>query len=227
VSTALDIILAAYAKSAKNQGDRLATQSAETLDALNRALRLAFAAGSRVNPEYFSLKTNVPLSSGSWARPAGAESIIAIRGGSDVQPASLVGKDIVVVPFTDEAADEGSPCIYELGQKFFPTGPLAPTSGSLDFFYAAQPSLLVTVNDTLDPLWPTRFDGLLVCELALWLATKDGRAEDVQLTSAEVGRWQRLYVAHLEHATPIQVRRFGVRREFNLNTLYPNIPDGV
>lgn len=227
MTTALDIFVGAYAKSSKNQADRMVAQGAELLDALNRILRQAFAIGARVNPEFFATKTTTAIAAGAWPRPPAAESIIAIRGGPAVVPGTLVGEDIVVVPFTDVEADPGSPCLYELGQKFYGTGPLAPTGGDLDFYYATQAATLLTQADALDPLWPTRFDGLLIAELALWLAQKDGRADEVQLLSQELARWQRIYVAHLQHATPIEVRRFAVRREFNLKTLYPNIPDEV
>lgn len=223
MSTASDIIYAAYAKSSKNQGDRVATLEGETLDALNRCLRLAYAAGARVNPEFFATQADISFATGGWPRPADAESILLLVGAADVLPIDLVGVEIAVVPFLDQEAEPGRPCVYELGQKFYGTGASKPTAGKLTCTYSASPALLATSADNLPTNWPTRFDGLLVADLAMWLAQKDNRQDEVQLLAQELARWQRLFVAFLEHATPLELRRFAIRREYNIKTLFPNV----
>jgi len=223
VTDVQDILNAAYSRSTQNNPGTIATESTELLAVVQRALDGCYAMAARINPTFFAESASVapPGASTPWDRPETAESIFRIEDNSD-------GSEIVVVPYDDRTAEELLPAVYEFGKQFYTAGNAAdpdPTSETLDFFYSKRPETLTALDDTLDPMWTEQFNELLVLEVAIYLAVKDGAAQsrttETQALYAERTRWANRFTAFLEHSTPIQRRRFGHVRRFNTEALLP------
>ncbi len=215
-TTVQQILDAAHSRSTKNDPGLIATQATELLQVVIRAMRGLYAFAARVNPIYFAEQINVPFAAGGWIRPAAAESIWRIE-----LPA---GTEVVVVPYDDRAkAEPTKPAVYEFGQKFRPATALAPNpqAGDLVFFYAKRPADPANLAANLDALWTEQFNELLILEVSVYLALKDGRIDEVAALKAERDPWVNRFVAHLEHATANERRRFSQVRRFNTNTIVP------
>ena len=214
-TTVQDIVVAALARSAKNRPGYLATNSTELTGSVYRVLRGFFAAGARINPTFYGKTASVALTAGGWPRPADCEAVFRIE-----TPATPP-VEVVVVPYDDRAAETSKPALYRLGQVYFSAGnSLDPTVGNLTFWYSKQPGVLAGLTDTLDPLWPETFNNALIIDLAMYLAIKDGRADEAQVLQPERDRWVTLYQAFLEHETMNEVRRFANVRLFNSPSMH-------
>lgn len=220
-TTAQQILTSAYGKSKLNVPGTIATESAELLGVVNRSLRGLFAFAARINPIYFAAEASVAAASAAWTRPAEAESIFRIE--------EVVGgnPEVALVPFDDRTAEPGMPAVYELGQVFRiaiagGVGP-APTS-ALRFFYAKRSTELTALTGapgTIEALWPESYNELLILEVAIYLAMKDKRIDEVEALKAERNSWATLFQAHLEHASVNLRRRFGHIRRFNTSNGLP------
>lgn len=158
-----------------------------------------------------------------WDRPSDAESIWRLEADLGTLPSTTPGTEIVVVPFDDRAAESGKPAVFEFGQKFFGAGnTLDPTSGTLEFFYSKRPADPANLSATLDELWVEQFNELLILEVAIYLALKDGNRDgEVTAFRSERDAWLQRYVAFLEHGTANLRRRYGHRRYINTQTMVP------
>lgn len=208
-----EIITAAFAKNRKNQPGVLASGT-EMFSSFLRVYPVMWTIGARVNPGFFGARATVPFETDGWARPAEAESVFRIE---------LPNGDLVnVVPMDERDADPFVPALYEWGQRFYPAGnPDDPESGNLVFWYAKKPTLPVTADTELEALWPASFDELLVLELALVLAAKDQRADEIALLRGDRDVWLRRFIAHLEHATVGVTRSTGAAQRFQAATQIP------
>lgn len=213
-TTVQQIVLGAYAKSAKNRPLSIATDATELVEVVTRAIRGLYSYAARVNPLFFAQAADVGFLSGGWLRPANAESLFWIERVSD-------GAEVVVVPFDDRKAEPSKPAVYELGQVFQPAGNPGDPSTMLRFFFSRRPVSLTSLADTLDPSWPETFNELLMDEVAIYLALKDGRMDEVATLRPLRDAWADLFSAFLEHATVNERRRFGQVRRFNSNALVP------
>lgn len=217
---ARNIAIAAYATSTKNQPTKIATEGAELVRVVQRAVQGAFAVAARVNPSYYGDEADVASVGQHWPRPSDAESVWRIEN-----PA---GEEVVVVPRTDLRADVARPAVYRLGNGYYPAGnALDPAlADTLTFLYSARPAGLADISSTIDERYPDELAGFLEYEVALYLALKDGRADDA--AAAKLGRdhWLALYVAHLEHETVTEVRRFAHTPTFHLPSLMPLLAGG-
>lgn len=215
-TTPQQILDAAHARSTKNDPGLIATQATELLQVVIRALRGLYSYAARINPTFFAEQIDVPFASGGWIRPSAAESIWRIEN-----PALV---EVAVVPFDDRVnAEPTMPCVYEFGQKFRPATALAPNpqSGNLTFFYAKTPADPATLAANLDTLWVDRYNELLIGEVAIYLALKDGRMDEVAVLRNEREPWLARFTAFLEHATANERRRWSLVRRFNTNTIVP------
>jgi len=208
-----DVFNAAYAKSKKNQPGRIANEAVELLGECNRMVRLFFMYGVRVNPFYYMDTDDVTFSSG-WARPSEAESIYWIEFTSG-------GAEVITVPLNDKEAETGKPAVYRQGQVFQGAGnTLDPTNEELTFFFSKRSTDSSDKDsDPIDELFPDSFKELLVLEIALYLAIKDGREGDVAGLVAQRDRWLLMYLAHLEHETMNVVSRWGPPQPFNTSSM--------
>lgn len=230
MTTAQDIITAAIAKSLKNKPGTLATLGTELVGELSRLQRAIYALAPRINFTYFAGYTEVaaaaesggPLQQG-WPIPEG-ECCFRLEATTRTQaPTALAdGKEIVLVPFDDRAAEAGKPAVYQLGQTYFSAGnALDPTGGEIRVFVSRRPEVLTALTDALDPQWPEAYNEILIDGVAMYLASKDGRADEVASLTTERSQWMQLLVAHLEHFQANERRRYANVRRFNAPTLIP------
>jgi hypothetical protein len=207
VSIAQDVILAALARSSKNQSTYLATNASELLSALNRSLRGAYAIASRVSPEYVGVIVAVTGVSGVWARPAAAEQVWWVE--------KTNGTEVAVVPPSERAAEAGRPSVYRIGRNYYTVGRTVPVADPtptevLNFYAAMRPAALATITDALPATWDDAYDNLLVLDLALYLALKDGRLEELGALRTERQAWLSLYVNFVATESTVLRRRFNL-----------------
>jgi len=219
-TTVQDILYAAYSRSTQNNPGTIATESTELLSVVQRAIDGAYAFAARINPTFFADTADVVGVGSVWARPELAESIFLIEE-SD-------GTEVAVVPYNDRGAEALKPSVYEFGQNFYAAGNVAVDPGATDtltFYFASRPATLTDLTDTLDALWREQFNELLVTEVAIYLAVKDGagqsRQTELQALIGERNRWANRMAAHLEHATANLRRRWGQIQRINTEALLP------
>lgn len=212
ITTVQDILNGAYGRSTKNQPGTIAAESSELLEVVNRIHRGIYAFGARLNPNFFAETASVAEVAGTWLRPDTAESIIRVEDSGNVE--------VTIVPIDDRAAEPTLLAVYEFGQKFFVAAGLVP-AGNLTFFYSKRPTTYTLLTDLLDSLWTEQFNEILVLELAMYLSSKDGRFDEVQVFAPERDRWVALLGAFLQHSTSNLRRRFGHRNTINVQTLIP------
>ena len=211
-TTVQDILSAAYGRSAKNARGSLGTEATELTKLVGRLLRGAFAVGARVNPTFFAQKATIGFGSDSWTRPEYAEAIMRIEKED--------GTEVVVVPFDDRAAEPTKPALYRFGQKFYTAGNvLDPVAGNLVFWCSRRCDVPAAPTDVLDSQWVESYNDLLIAQVAIYLALKDNRGEEVPLLTGERDQWFNLFVAFLEHETANERRRFGHIRYVNTESL--------
>lgn len=212
MSTAQDIIVAALLRSTKNQAGDIATLDTELVAALNRGLRGAYAIAARVNPEYVGAIESVVGVAGVWQRPALAESVWWIE--------RTDGREVAVVPPAERTAEPGLPSVYRLGRQYVTVGRMTdPTATETLRFYCAMRPAALALPDALPSSWDRGYDDLLILDLALYLALKDGRLEEVPPLRAERAAWLQLYVNFLTHETAGIKRRFGLPGSPSMNEL--------
>lgn len=213
--TPQQILNGAYGKSKKNQPGRIANEGVELLGEVNRAIRSFFFIGARVNPFYFMETATVVYSSG-WARPTAAEAVYRIEFDSS-------GDQVIVVPLSDKEAETAEPAIYRLGQTYFGAGnTLDPTNEDLKFYYSRVPTDAPDLSPgTIDTMFPDSFLELPVLEIAIYLAIKDGRDEDLAGLGPQRDQWLRLFLAHLEHETIPVRERWGPPEPWNTSSIIP------
>lgn len=215
VTTPQDILNGAYAKSLKNRPGAIASESSELLQLVIRATRGLYAAAARINPTFFAESAVVAFAAGGWARPQNAEAVFRIENPTPAE--------VVVVPFEDRRAEPGLPAVYSFGQLYRPAsaGAPDPQAGNLTFFYAKRPTDPATLATALDALWTEQFNELLILEVAIYLAIKDGRDSEVVNYKVDRDRWANLFFAFLEHETLNERRRFGQVARFNTKSMMP------
>lgn len=213
-STSLDILVAAYARSSKNIPGTIATEATELLALVGRAMTGLYAFAARINPCFFADQSTISFAAPGWRRPEAAESVFRIE--------TPAGAEVVVVPYFDRKAEEGLPAVYRLGQVYRSAGNvLDPINGDLTFFYAKRPEHPLSLNDPLDDLWVESYNALLVDEVAIYLALKDGRNEELGELKASRDSWAQLFAAFLEHETANERRRYGIVQRFTTNSVIP------
>lgn len=210
-----DIILAAYAKSLKNKPGSIASESGELLQLVIRSMRGLYAFAARINPLFFAESAAVNFAAPGWLRPATAELIFRIELNT--------GAEVALVPFDDRTAEPGMPAVYEFGQKFLPASNAAPNpqAGALTFYYSKRPTDPADLDANVDAMWTEQFNELLILEVAIYLALKDGRSTEIPGLTASRDKWANLFVAFLEHETVNERRRFGQVARFNVKSLMP------
>lgn len=213
-TTPRQILTGAYAKSKKNQPGQIATESTELLQVVIRAMRGLYAFATRINPTFFADTFDVAYAAPGWARPEGAESIWRIEF-------QATGAEVVVVPFDDRKAEELLAAVYRFGQIYRPAGNANDpgATDSLTFFYSKRPSDPADLDSPVDALWQEQFNELLILEVAIYLALKDGRQAEADALKEERDRWATLFVAFLEHETIGERRRWAHLRVFNTQVL--------
>jgi hypothetical protein len=216
-----DIIIAAHGYSSKSRPDQIATRQTELLGLASRAVRGLFAAASRLNPEYWGTSAVVAHDGAGWPRPLNAQSVFLIKRTSDL-------KDVAIVPFDDPAAELSRPAVYFLGRKYrIAASPLGPITGdNLTIFYSRLPNVPSNLTDVIDGEWEESFDNFLAVEIAIYLALKDGRLDEVETLKPAQMNEARLFVEFMQYATPSTSYRFGQPRRANLPSIMPLLAGG-
>jgi hypothetical protein len=222
MATPREIFDAAYSTSKLNQPGTTASETGELLPLLNRSLRGLFAEAARVNRKIFATRATVAYATDGWPRPTGAEMILRIEAGAGMTApggAIATGTQIIEVPFDQRNAEPGKPSIYALGQRYYTAGTtMDPTGGSLVFFYSARPATVSTLTSQMDALWPTQFDSLLVLDVAVYLARKDGgerRMAELAAFGEEYQREHARFIQWLEHESLTEVKMYGHYNRIN------------
>ncbi|MDZ7418794.1 MAG: hypothetical protein ONB52_21935 [candidate division KSB1 bacterium] len=228
-TTVRDILEAAYAKSVKNRPGTLATETGELLQTVIRAHRGLYAVAARVNPLFFGKIANVTFATSGWPRPTDAEAVFRlewIAGTNGTTGGTWAdGTEIVVIPFDDRNAEPLLPSVYRFGQMFYGAGRSGdPTGGPIRFFYSKRPTDPANLDSQLDASWPEQFNELLVLEVAMYLAHKDGRMEELPKLERDRDRWLELYIGFLQHETVNERRRFAHVWRINTTSLLPLLP---
>jgi hypothetical protein len=206
MATVEELTIAALAKNKTNQPEVL-EGGTEMLDVYNRVLRGLYAIAARVNPGYFGAIVAVTPSAGVWARPA-AELVYRVE--------TAAGARVFIVPVDDRGAQAGNPAIWPWGQGYrvAVAGDGPGASDVLTFYTSSLAPTATAVSQETPPAWPDSFDDMIVVLLAMYLAAKDERAQDLPGLQKEEERWLALYIAHLEHETVGMSRAVGVAGHF-------------
>ena len=118
--------------------------------------------------------------------------------------------------------------MYPFGQVYRPAGNTPdPTGGDLQFFYAKRPTDPADLDTALDALWTEQFNELLILEVALYLAAKDGRTDELASLGADRTSWLRLFQGFLEHETVDLLSRFGGAHRIQTEALIPLLAPGA
>jgi len=208
----------ALAKSSKNEPGNFSDP--EIIRRINKRLAGLYEVAARVNPLMFAETAAVVEAAGVWARPEEALSVIKLE---DTTP-----DPVIIVPHDDQQCEPSQLCVFEFGQEFLAiTNATGTPSGNITFWYARRPTDIAALANTLDPQWREDFNELLELELAIDLAAKDGRIEDVGLAKADRDGWLTSFASFLQHSTAGERRRFGHRRIINIQQLLPLLAGGA
>lgn len=192
MSTPRDLVTQALGLSYLNQ-PVTANQENELRLVVTRALLKHWMAGVAAHPTRFKkFLTVTPVTSvyamGAWALPPDAARVLGLT--------TAAGAPVLVTEPEEDGHWAGVARVGRVQEGYVAvdavTGPVAPTQ--LVCYYARKPALPASLDDPLDALWPSAADGLLVVEVALYLAQKDGRADEVAALAAERDRWAALYL---------------------------------
>ena len=222
-TTPRDILNGAYGRSSKNKPGTIATEATELLQLVIRATRGLYLVGARVNPTYFAEQGDVTFAAGAWARPATANTIfLTERTAATTGGVGAAGDEVALVPYDDKAAEEAIGAVYRMGKSFFSAGnPNDPTGGDLRFYYARRPTSPATLDTALDAMWEEDYNELLMLEVAIYLAMKDGRSEEVGALRLDRDAWARHFVSFLEETEVNERRRMANQRGANSNRSIP------
>lgn len=103
---------------------------------------------------------------------------------------------IAVIPREDQTLWRGLPALVKAGQSLIPSATHGETMDEMEDLLVTGSVLLPSpdaLEDELDARWPERFDPLLEIGLARYMATKDGRDEEMQGLAAEEAQFAALY----------------------------------
>lgn len=202
--TAAEYIAQAVARSYRNRGEVLADDATELLLQLSLQFRGYFGLAAGLNPAVFGRQALLAWDAGNgrWNLPADCDTIYLLEQN---------GAEVFLVPFRDRAAEPSEPCVYQLGRALYKAGQSTdPNSAALTIWYAAVPADFTLVTDSPPAEWVPQYDQMVVDELALWLATKDGRADDIAALAPSVGRWMEEFTAWLGRQGVPLIQRFGM-----------------
>jgi hypothetical protein len=220
-TTPRDLIIAGYARSIRNRPKTIATEETELLNLVIRLFRGWYAYAATVNYTVFAGLVDVEDQAESggpdldgWERPEDAEVIFRIERTRHTTGGSGSARDEVsVVPYDDPKAEPGKGAVYRIGQVFLPAGNAKdPTGGTLRFFFSRRPTDPSSLDDTVDAAWIESYNDLLILDIAMYLAAKDGRADEVAQLTAERTEWTQRFTNFLMHPEAKELHRFATTR---------------
>lgn len=209
--TAAEYIAAAMGRSYLNRGEVLALTQQELLGQLTRQFRRYYADAATQEASVFAQTAVLVYTTGParWPLPTDIDVLHHLEQSS--QP-------ITVVPYEDRTeAEPSEACVYRLGNTLYPVGNSTdPTATSILALYTPIPAAFTTTGQSSPSAWNIAFDDMVVVELALFLAKKDGRMDDVQTLQMELDDpatgWKQLWTTWLGRASINVTRRFATPR---------------
>jgi hypothetical protein len=196
----------AIARSYQNQSGILADAAPELLAELDLQFADYYQFAAGINPYVFCVRVAQPWSTDSWLIPADADTVVELE-----RPG---GAKVIVVPLEDRTAEATEACVFRVGRRYYPAGNSTdpPAGSSLVMYYTTIPPLFADLTTTVPIEWPTQFDSMVVNDLALHLASKDGRASEVDRGTARQQQWQARFAAWLQRPELNRRARFDVPR---------------
>jgi hypothetical protein len=192
-TTVQDVLNQAYAKSLKNQPGLIANEPVELLGQVNRIMRSIYSMAASINPTFFGKTAQMSEASGTWVEPDDSESVYYLTQDSD-------DAEVIVVPIDEQDAEPGELAVYSLG-RVFQASSSNPPAATLNVWYSKKADVETALADQLDQSWDEAYNELLVLEVAIFLAIKDGRQEEVpgliQQRNLELRRFQLRLEHHL------------------------------
>lgn len=213
MATALELIVAAHGTSTKNNPGKIAASEGELLRVLNDSLNGCYAIAAHVNYLVFAVQETIAHGSLGWPYPECAEAVFRIEF-----PDS--GNEVALVPYDQRNAETGMPAVYFLGLHYIGAGNDGdPVAESLRFFYSKMPTSYTSLDSTTDASWRSRHNPLLIADVGMYLARKDGRADDLAALAADRQTALAKFVAFLEHANVHERRMYATHRQLPSYTL--------
>ena len=209
--TAAEYIAAAVGRSYLNRGEVLAQTQQELLSVLTRLFRRYYADASTMESSVFAQVTALAYLSGParWALPTDIDVVHHLEQS---------GQPITIVPYEDRAeAEPSEACVYRLGNTLYPVGNSTdPSAIAISCLYTPIPPAFTLTTSTPPAAWNIAFDDMVIVELALFLAKKDARADDVTALTMELDDpatgWKQLWSTWLGRASINTLRRFATPR---------------
>lgn len=204
--TVQEILVAALVRNRKSNEDALVTsEGGEAVDAVNRAVAGYFIIAARANPAFFGATGEESPSSGAWARPSDAELVYHIE--------TAGGSEVIVVDPREPRADPFRPSVVGWGEEYRVVENTGRESDDgweeqpLTFWYSRRPTQASSLSSSVD--LDDRFRGLLVSDLAGWIAHRDSRWDELQVLVQERDQWVERFLHSVQHETPFVVRHTG------------------
>lgn len=222
MATAQAIIDAALGRSIKNTS-RLADAAVELLRVLNLSLDRWVTHAAVTAPDAFEEdRTVVRDDDGAgpvqrWTIPT--DMMVITR----VEDPLNAGTEIPIIPQADQKMWRRLPSFTRRGSKLLPNALSLEEMDTIEDLTLTGAILLphpALVADAIDPRWPERFDPLLEIDIARYLATKDGRAEEYAGLDAEEAMAKGLYDSWLAVRVANLTSRHGpVKARVNTSTI--------
>lgn len=199
--TAADYIARAVARSYRNRGEVLAVDAPELLDALTLLFTQRYAQAAGYNPAVFLVQAVMAWDTDGWQIPANCDTVVLLQ--------TPTAQAVNVVAIDNLAAEPSEPAVYRIGRRYRPAGNANdPTAVALSIWYTQQPVAFTATGDSPDAAWPQQFDTMIVVDLAVWLAIKDARGDDIAALEPEQARWNAQYVEWLQRESLGLVRQW-------------------
>lgn len=183
--TAQQYCTAALLRSYQNRDNVLSIDSPQLLVVLDRLFADYYQFAVAENPFVFAARVALVWSVDSWAIPAECD--------TGVQLELNDGTLVFVVPIDDREIEPDEPSVFRVARRYYPiaghNGGPVNAAGLIQTYAMIAPSFpLLTTTPPVE--WPTQFDPMVVCDLAMYLAEIDGRESEVARLNVESQGWQ-------------------------------------
>jgi len=206
--TPRDILEDAYATSLRNQPGIIAEEATELLNVVNRKLKAIYTLSIGVDPTYLAASTSVAETATTWIEPEAAASIFYMEQDSD-------SAEVVPVLIEEQDADPTKLAVYAVGRTLFASS-TNPPAGNITLYYTVEPVETVTLDTALDATWDEAHNDLLIAEVALFLAVKDGRSEEYDGLTLTRNLALNRFLAKLQAHYQTLRTKYPMRREINV-----------
>lgn len=205
MATVQDIIDAAVGRSAASRLDMLESDAPELLRVVQRTLSRLYLFASRRRASTFGVSLVVSYQATTpvgWPLPADLLSLLRVEFASS-------GTEVAVTRLDDRSGMAPMPAVAEFGRTLVVCGNAGdPTNEDLRLYYAPSAPTLAGLSTTLPSAFPEMFYPLVELAVAVYLARKEARAEDVATFAREESEQQAYFDAWLTDASIAPGDRF-------------------